>query len=46
MDKHKFCKIIQAEKWQDQFKRFYGMTRFAVNNASSQVVNYVILDIQ
>ena len=34
--------MIQAEKWQDQFKSFYGMTRFAVNNASSQVLNYVI----
>ena len=33
--------MIQAEKWQDQFKSFCGMTRFAVNNTSSQVVNYV-----
>ena len=37
---------MEAEKWQDQFKRFYGMTRFAVNNASSQVVNYVLFGIQ
>ena len=43
---------MQAEKGQDQFKSFYGMTRFAVNNASSQVVssqftvyNYVIFGI-
>ena len=34
--------MIQAEKWQDQFKSFYGMTKSAVNNASSQVLNYVI----
>ena len=35
--------MIQAEKWQDQFKSFCDMTRFAVNNASLQVVNYVIV---
>ena len=34
--------MIQIEKWQDQFKSSYGRTRFAVNNASSYVVNYVI----
>ena len=34
--------MIQAEKRQDWFKSFYGMARFALNNASSQMVNYVI----
>ena len=38
--------MIQAEKWQAQFKSFYGMTGLAFNNASSQVVNYITFGIQ
>ena len=41
--KHQFYLLmIQAEKSQNQFKSFYGMASFTVNNSSSQVVNYVI----
>ena len=43
---YKFYKMVRAQKCQDQFKGFYGMTKFAVNNASSHVMNYVIFDIQ